>query len=53
MMPLAWLPNVAGFTFVGVLHTGDRVRCSVTVGPDFLHRVKEYPLSALRGWFRS
>lgn len=51
MNHVAWLPNRAGFRFLAVLTDGRTEVCSVTVGPDRLHRVLERPLAEIRGWF--
>jgi len=50
LLPTAWLPNQPGFRFLGSLHSGETVDCTVTVGPDGLCRVLEVPVSQLRGW---
>ena len=38
-MPLAWLPNIAGFQFVGFLHNGQPVKCHIEKQENGLHKI--------------
>lgn len=48
--PLAFLPNVDGFAFVGVKRDGSRIPCRVERGPDGLHRIAGGLYTELIGW---
>lgn len=55
ILPLADLPNTAGYHFVGVTHAGDLVDCVVVRDERTgLHRVDgEANYEDLKGWMRA
>jgi hypothetical protein len=51
MMPLAWIPNVEGFRFIGVRRDMTRIECHVVKDEQGLHRVNNGQFKELIGWF--
>lgn len=49
MKPLAFLPNQAGFKFLGITQSGKEVEC-VVVLENGLHRVSGANFKDLKGW---
>lgn len=49
MKPLAFLPNQAGFKFIGVTKSGQEVECIVAL-ENGLHRVAGANFKDLQGW---
>lgn len=48
--PLAWLPNVDGFEFVGVRRDGTRIPCRVGRGADGRYTIHGGLYAELVGW---
>lgn len=50
-MPLSWLPNRAGFQFVGILQNGKTVVCHIAKQENGLHKIAGgATYSELKAW---